>query len=92
MARNIIYMPAQAVNDEKRLDKSSLLVRVIGNSRDEVPIAAFIKYSWKPKGAFRITRVSDQSFKVGFHARADFERLKIVKCEHLGLDLILIKV
>lgn len=68
-----------------------MLVRVIGLTNEEDPIAAFIKCSWKPRGAYMITKVNSQSFKIGFYESSDFDRLRTKKWEHLGHDLILIR-
>lgn len=91
MAPNVVYMPTKATNGRACLDISSLLVRVIGETKEESQIAAFIKRKWKPRGAYRITKVNLQSYKIGFYENADFDRLQTKKWEHLELDLILIR-
>lgn len=65
-------MPAKATNGRVCLDKFSLLVRVISETKEEGPIAAFVK--------------------IGFYEKADFDRIKTKKWEHLERDLILIRL
>lgn len=89
---NVIYMPAGATNGKSPLDITSLLVRVIGETTDDAPIAAFIKRNWKPRGTFRVTKVNHQSFKIGFHVRQDFERLQSKRWGFLEHDLILVRI
>lgn len=71
--------------------KKSVLVRVIGATRKEAPVISFIKWNCKPRGAFRITKVNLQSFKVGFYNEADFEQIRTIKWEHMGGELILVR-
>lgn len=67
------------------------MVRVIRVAREEAPLASFIKNKWKPRGAFRITRVNLQSFKVGFYKELDYARIKAKKWKYIGSDLILVR-
>lgn len=89
LAPNVVYIPAAATNGRAPLDNTSLLVRV---TSEEGSIAAFIKNNWKPRGAFRVTKANQQSFKIGFHERLDFERLQGKKWEFMGRDILLVRV
>lgn len=84
-------MPIKAIRVDECLESRSLLVRIIGATREESPIADFIKNNWKPRGSYRITKVSHQSYKIGFHSRMDFERLMNVKWDYLGKDIMLVR-
>lgn len=90
MSANVVYMPSGAINVKECLDDRSILVRVIGETRKKAraPIAKFVKNIWKSRGAYRITRVNRQSFKIGFYNVIDYDRLKNMKWEHLDGDLL----
>lgn len=88
MSPSLIYMPATTIRRKKCLDKTSILLRVVGAINDEASIADHIKNYWGPRDAYRINR---QSYKIGFYDREDFERLRTKKWEYLGTDLILLR-
>lgn len=84
-------MPITAIKANECLDAKSLLVRIIGATREESLIANFVKLNWRPRGSYRITRVSHQSYIIGFYSREDFERLATIKWEYLGNDIMLVR-
>lgn len=89
MSHNTIYLPNMAINAKECLDQKSILVRVIGVAREEGRVAEFVKEIWRPRGAYRVTRVNRQSFKIGFYSEVDFNRLKGIKWDYAGEDLII---
>lgn len=91
LSPSLIYMPATAIRRRKCLDGTSILMRVVGAIKVEAAIADHIKNNWRPRGAYRITKVNWQSYKIGFYEKEDFDRLRTKKWEHLGADLILIR-
>ncbi|KMZ59389.1 hypothetical protein ZOSMA_69G00870 [Zostera marina] len=92
LSTNVIYMPATATNGKISLDRTSLLAKVIGGQTEEAAIAAFIKSNWRPRGVYRVTKVNQQSFKIGFHELQDFDRLRTKKWEFMNRDILLVRL
>lgn len=85
-------MPATTTNGKISLDRTSLLAKVIGGQTEEATIAAFIKSNWRPRGVYRVTKVNQQSFKIGFHELQDFDRLRTKKWEFMNRDILLVRL
>lgn len=79
LSSNTVYMPNSAINTKECLDKKSILLRLIGVMRKEGDIADFVKCNWKPRQAFRVTRVNRQPYKINFYCAKDFDRVRTMK-------------
>lgn len=91
MESNTVYMPRAATHDRGNLEHKSIILRLVGERRVDANIVDFIKYTWKPRGPFRVTKANRQSYIVGFYQTEDYDRLKGSKWDHLGDDLIIIR-
>lgn len=89
LSQNVVYMPNVTINSKECLDNKSILITMIGGAKEETDVATFVKNVWKLRGAFRLSRVNRQSYKVGFYNESDYNRLKNSKWDHLGRDLVL---
>lgn len=83
LASNMVYIPREALNNRDSLDKTTVSIKMVGTLRTDMAAAKYIKITWKPWASFRLTKVGQQSFLLGFHEVEDFDRIKCIKWDHL---------